>query len=71
MNSVINVSIIIPDVDQHSSVGTTSRYVLDGPGIESRWVRDLLHPTRPSIEPIQSPIRWEPGLSPGGKAAGR
>jgi len=34
-------------------------------------VRDFPHPSRSSIEPIPSPIRCEPGLSPGGKAAGR
>jgi hypothetical protein len=71
VNSLINLSIIIPDVDQDSSVGTATRYGLDGRAIESRWVRDFPHPSRPSIEPIQSPILWEPGLSPGGKAAWR
>jgi hypothetical protein len=32
---------------QNSSVGIATSYGLDGPGIESRWVRDFLHPFRP------------------------
>jgi len=34
-----------------SSGGTATGYVLDGPGIESRWVRDFPHPSRPALEP--------------------
>jgi hypothetical protein len=30
-------------VDRDSSVGITTRYGLDGPGIESWWGRDLPH----------------------------
>ena len=40
-----------------SSVGIATRYLLDGPGIESRWGRDFSHrsrlalgPTEPSVE---------------------
>ena len=29
---------------------------LEGPGIESRWWRDFLHPSRPALGPTQSPI---------------
>ena len=38
------------------SVGITTRYGLDGPGIESRWGRDFPHPSRPALWPTQSPI---------------
>jgi len=35
-----------------------TRYELDGPGIESRWERDLPHLSRPAVEPSQRPIDW-------------
>ena len=41
-NCVCSVS----PVDRDSSVGIATRYGLDGPGIESRWGRDFLHPSR-------------------------
>jgi hypothetical protein len=40
-----------------SSVGTVTRYGLDGPRIESRWGRDFPHPSRPSLRPTQPPIQ--------------
>ena len=40
-----------------SSVGIATRYGLDGPGIESRWGRDFLHPSRPALGPTQPPIQ--------------
>jgi hypothetical protein len=56
-------------VDPDSSVGTATRYGLDGPGIESRWGRDFAHSSRP--------VLWTHSLLcigyrafPGGKAAG-
>ena len=48
-----------------SSVGIANRYGLDGPGIESRWGRDFLHPSRPAVGHTQPPIQWVPGLSRG------
>ena len=51
-------------------VGIATRYGLDGPGIESRWGRDFAHPSRPALGPTQLPIKWVPGMSPEGKAAG-
>ena len=38
-----------------SVVGVATRYGLDGPGIESRWGRDVPHPSRPALVPNQSP----------------
>ena len=34
---------------QDSSVGIATRYILEGPGIESRWGRDFPHPSRPAL----------------------
>jgi hypothetical protein len=51
------------------SVGIAARYGLDGPGIEFRWERDFLDPSRPVLGPTQPPTKWVLVLS-GGKAAG-
>jgi len=53
-----------------SSVGTATRYGLDGPGIESRWLRDFPHPSRPVLGPTQPSIQWVPDLFTGGMAVG-
>ena len=38
---------------------------LDGPEIESRWGRDFPHMSRPSLGPIQPPVKSIPGPSQG------
>ena len=48
-----------------SAFGISTRYGLDGPGIESRWGRVHPHPSRPALGPIQPPIHWIQGLSRG------
>ena len=41
------------------------RYELDGPGIESRWERDLPHLSKSVLDPSQPPIEWVLGHSRG------
>ena len=48
-----------------SVVGIATRYVLGGPGIESRCGREFPHPSRPAMRPTQSPIKLVSGLSRG------
>ena len=55
-------------VGRNSSVDIAIRYGLDGPGIESRWERDLPHQSTPILGLTQPPIQWVSGLFLGGKA---
>jgi hypothetical protein len=48
-----------------SSVGIATGYMLDGPGIESRWGRDFSHTSRQALGSTQTPVQWVPGLSRG------
>jgi hypothetical protein len=48
-----------------SSVGIAMGYRLDGPGIESRWGRDVSHKSRPALGPTQPFVQWVPALSEG------
>ena len=48
-----------------SAVSVATRYGLDGPGIESRWERDLPLPSTLAPGPTQPPIHWVPALSRG------
>ena len=55
---------------QDSAVSIAIGYRLDGPGIESQWGRNYLHPSRPALGTTQSPEQWVPGVFPWSKAAG-
>ena len=48
-----------------SSVGTATRYGMEGPEMESRRGQDFLHPYRPVLGATQSPIQRVPDLSRG------
>jgi hypothetical protein len=52
-----------------SSIGIGTGYRLDGSGFESRWGRDVPHPSRPALGPTH-PTQWVPGLFSKGKATG-
>jgi hypothetical protein len=52
-------------VGRDGVVGIEIRYDLGGPGIESGWRRDSLHPSRPSLWFTQPPVQWVPDLSRG------
>ena len=48
-----------------SVFGLATGYVLDGPGIETRWGRDFPHLSRPALGHAQPPVQWVLGLSKG------
>ena len=56
-NSSINLLRCGSLIDRDSVFGTATRYVLDGPEIESRWRRDFSHPPRTTLGPTYPPIQ--------------
>jgi hypothetical protein len=56
---------MILQTGRDSSVGIATRYVLDGPRIESRWGQDFPHLSELALGPTQPPIQWVPGISQG------
>ena len=49
VNAVMNVRL---QLGRDSSVGIVTCYGLECPGIESRWRRDFLHPSRTVLGPL-------------------
>jgi hypothetical protein len=56
-------------VGRNSVDHIVTRHGLDGPGIESRWGRNVSHLSRPALGSTQPPLQWEPWVFPEGKAA--
>jgi len=54
-----------------SSVCIATGYGLDGPGIESRWWRDLPHISRSALGSTQPPLQWVPCFPRGKERPGR
>jgi hypothetical protein len=58
-------------VGRDSVVSIGACYGTDGPGIESRWGRNIPHPSRQTLVPNQPPVQWAPGVFPRIKRSGR
>jgi len=56
------------DLTGHLKINTG--YLLDGPGIESRWRRDFPQLSKPALGPAQHPVQLVPFLSRGWRTAG-
>jgi hypothetical protein len=70
--TVFNVVIIIKlDVGRDSSVGIVTGYGLDGLVIESRWRRDIAHPSRPALGAHPASHAMGTGSFPGVRQPGR
>ena len=65
------INLLHVEICRDSSVGITTLYGLEGPGVQSRWVRDFPHLSRPALGPTR-PSMGARSLSEGGgdKAAG-
>jgi hypothetical protein len=58
-------------VGRIGSVGITTRYGLDGPGIEYRWGRDFSDASRRALGLTQPLVQWYRVSFPGVKRPGR
>ena len=58
-------------VGRDSSVGSATRYGLDGPGIETRCGREFSHMSVPALGPNQTPVCAVSGPFTGGKVLKR
>jgi hypothetical protein len=67
--SYLTLNIILPGRD--NSVRIATSYVLDGPGIQSRWGRDFSNRSGPVFGPTQPPVKWALGPFPKVKATGK
>jgi hypothetical protein len=52
-------------VGQYSVDIMATRYMLEGPRIESLFWRDFPHPSRPALGPTEPLVQWVPGRSRG------
>ena len=64
-NYVNSVDLHVCKAGRDSSVDIATGYGRDGPGIESRLVRDFPHRSRPALGSTQPPVQWAMGLARG------
>jgi hypothetical protein len=57
----LNLHHFITTVSRDSAVDIATCSELDGPGTESRWGRDFVHPSRPTLRFTQPPTQWVQG----------